>query len=328
MAGIETYLEQIKNAIYGREVRQAIHDGIETCYNEGKAGATDLIARERITEVNDSLSARIDEIIAPSGEAPSAAEVTDARIGADGVTYASLGTANRTQFTDLKSDLNVNRTLIGTFVSRNLIHYLRPFHWLDNKQRNTTGAVVDRTGWATSVETIPVTPNVRYYTNADVFVYYDADGNYVSTQDRASGSNSIKVPNNSAIVYAYINWKSIVDANTKYIIKEESGYTGTWLIEHAQDYEIVPNENITDSTDENLQFRNLPVIQFGEGALFSKRLTAMLTGEKIIQDLLRDRYGRKSDCHHGIFSDKLYAGGSGVREVSRGQPGNSEQPVL
>ena len=34
MAGIETYLEQIENAVFGKDVRQAIHDGIETCYND------------------------------------------------------------------------------------------------------------------------------------------------------------------------------------------------------------------------------------------------------------------------------------------------------
>lgn len=54
----------------------------------------------------DTLSARVDQIIAPSGEAPSAAEVSDARVGADGVTYTTLGGAIRTQITDLKSDIN------------------------------------------------------------------------------------------------------------------------------------------------------------------------------------------------------------------------------
>ena len=49
------------------------------------------------------LETRIDEIIAPSGEAPSAAEVTDARIGADGATYRTLGNAIRTQVTNLKN---------------------------------------------------------------------------------------------------------------------------------------------------------------------------------------------------------------------------------
>ena len=54
----------------------------------------------------DVLDRRIDEIIAPSGSAPSAAEVTDARIGADGTTYSSLGTAIRTQVTDLKNEIS------------------------------------------------------------------------------------------------------------------------------------------------------------------------------------------------------------------------------
>lgn len=92
MAGIEEYLNQIKNAIYGKDVRQAIHDGIHACYEDGKAGSIDLVAREQIAE-----------LVAPSGEAPSAAEVTDARIGADGTVYASLGIANRTQNSSLKS---------------------------------------------------------------------------------------------------------------------------------------------------------------------------------------------------------------------------------
>lgn len=121
MAGIQEYLDLIKNAVYGRDVRQAIHDGIETCYKEGKAGATDLVAREEISQVDAVLSARIDEIIAPSGEAPSAAEVTDARIGADGMTYTSLGGAVRGQVTDLKSDLNDIGSSLGKENIGNLI---------------------------------------------------------------------------------------------------------------------------------------------------------------------------------------------------------------
>jgi hypothetical protein len=52
------------------------------------------------------LQSQINQIIAPSGEAPSAAEVQNARIGDDGVTYPTLGDAIRTQFSNVKSSLD------------------------------------------------------------------------------------------------------------------------------------------------------------------------------------------------------------------------------
>ena len=64
---------------------------------------------EQITVTNT----RIDNIISPTGEAPSAAEVTDARIGANGTTYASLGTAIRTQVGGLNSALNTRTGAIS-----------------------------------------------------------------------------------------------------------------------------------------------------------------------------------------------------------------------
>ncbi len=45
---------------------------------------------------DSNLQSQINQIVAPSGEAPSAAEVQNARIGADGVTYSTLGDAIRT----------------------------------------------------------------------------------------------------------------------------------------------------------------------------------------------------------------------------------------
>lgn len=52
------------------------------------------------------LQAEIDQLIAPTGEAPSAAEVQNARIGVDGTTYDTLGNAIRGQVGDLKNALN------------------------------------------------------------------------------------------------------------------------------------------------------------------------------------------------------------------------------
>lgn len=58
------------------------------------------------TSQDANLQAQINQIIAPSGSAPSAAEVQNARIGANGITYSTLGDAIRGQVSDLKFDLN------------------------------------------------------------------------------------------------------------------------------------------------------------------------------------------------------------------------------
>lgn len=69
MADIQTYLDQIKNAQYGKDVRQSIHDGIKQCYEDGKAGAIDLTAREDIKALNSALDDRRTYCI-DSGYAP------------------------------------------------------------------------------------------------------------------------------------------------------------------------------------------------------------------------------------------------------------------
>lgn len=80
MADIADILNIIRQAQYGREVRQAIVDGISQCYEDGKAGVNDLEARrliEAVTAVNEqqeveiiNLRMQIEEIISggPSTE--------------------------------------------------------------------------------------------------------------------------------------------------------------------------------------------------------------------------------------------------------------------
>lgn len=72
MSDIYTLLNIIKTAIYGRDVRQAIHDAIRKCYDDGRAGAIDPTARElakmnasklqaEITEFTESATGRMDD---------------------------------------------------------------------------------------------------------------------------------------------------------------------------------------------------------------------------------------------------------------------------
>ena len=53
MSKIIECLNKITAAVYGKDVRQAIVDAIKACYEDGKAGAIDLTAREHITQLSE-----------------------------------------------------------------------------------------------------------------------------------------------------------------------------------------------------------------------------------------------------------------------------------
>lgn len=111
MSNILENLQKILSSVYGKDVRQAIHDSIRDCYEDGKVGATDLIAREGLntkatkTELEVERQ-RINGIIAlPSGSTTGDAELHDIRVATDGVTYNSAGDAVRKQVNDVNKSI-------------------------------------------------------------------------------------------------------------------------------------------------------------------------------------------------------------------------------
>ena len=92
----------IKSEITDRN--NAISSAIATeVNNRNEAISTEASAR---ANADNNLQTQINQLVSPSGEAPSAAEVENARVGADGLTYSTLGDAIREQNTDITDIIN------------------------------------------------------------------------------------------------------------------------------------------------------------------------------------------------------------------------------
>ena len=95
MASISDYLKNILAARYGKDVRQSIHDAIQQCYYDGKAGSIDLEARQSIEDLdNNKLDKTGDSasntVTFTSGDSTSPTGWADIVAVASGETHASL----------------------------------------------------------------------------------------------------------------------------------------------------------------------------------------------------------------------------------------------
>ena len=135
------------------------------------------------------LQAEINQLVSPSGSAPSAAEVENARVGADGVTYSTLGDAIRSQDADLKTQIlesDSNARAMAGYYS------VLSFIWERGNLALSTGAAevqkfAIRTGFVTfSVPTVVhILSNSTYRTT---ILKYDANGNYVTYFETSASS--------------------------------------------------------------------------------------------------------------------------------------------
>ena len=223
MADILDHLKQIANSKYGKDVRSSIVNAISQCYNDGKAGAIDLLARAGLetkaskTELNTINSeldekiavqkGRIDNLIAlPDGSTTGDAELADIRVGADGKTYINAGDAVRGQISELKGDL-CNSFDVKTIKTVNLYDVSKIT--LNGYLNTSTGdvSVKDTYDFATS-DFIKVESNIAYKAlslkdntnnNPIIIVFYDADKQYISNGEklRPNGAVSDITPENA-----------------------------------------------------------------------------------------------------------------------------------
>ena len=98
MGNIQDLLAQILSARYGRDVRQSIHDAIETCYEDGHAGAIDLEARTLlgdtdISEISETVTGAVVEL---NGAVEEAQTTADGAVTAAGDAMTAAQTAQGT----------------------------------------------------------------------------------------------------------------------------------------------------------------------------------------------------------------------------------------
>ena len=220
-SNIEQLLKQILDTKLGKDMRQAIHDGIEQCYEDGKVGAVDLVARQRI----DNL-AKLQE-----GSTTGDAELRDIRIGYDGTEYETAGEAVRGQVESLSEDLE---TLNNNNASGK-VDILLSAEWEKGNIEN--GSFKDsnirlRTKKYVKLDdkTVIITPDDGYKVN---LVIFDEHGTYITEKGFRDYS------------YEY----RAVDTNNKYMFVVADINNGTVTTQYGNKAHAYKNtEIITDGT--------------------------------------------------------------------------------
>lgn len=204
MSDIMNDLNTIREARYGKDVRKSIADGIETCYKEGKAGTTDLQARQDLltkaskTEL-DVERKRIDNLAKlPSGSTTGDAELIDIRVGADGKTYPNAGDAVREQVSSLKEDLR--KLAYNDFE-------LIPSKYIEYNSGIAYGYLVGDLLRATDfIKISKLSSHICFYglkyneDNSAGIAFYDSSKKYITGYKLFGLPNKIELPDNSEYV--------------------------------------------------------------------------------------------------------------------------------
>ena len=166
---------------------------------------------------DSNLQSQINQIIAPSGEAPSAAEVQNARIGADGVIYDTLGNAIRGQVNDLKRAIDdiynaeVNNVLNGVAWELGFI--------------NASGANVNSTTLIRTKDYVNLSNFTKVSASVDAgyiyyFYFYDSSKTFISRITATTDAfDSLPIPNNATYLRMLVGDTSDGSADVSYASK-------------------------------------------------------------------------------------------------------------
>ena len=194
MAGIADLLEKIKTAVYGKEVRGAIHDSIEQCYSDVSRGVTIAnSAANSATQAAASATETADRMEALLDDLPDS-------------------------YQDLVDEVNDLKSVVDS--QRNFLHWtLTELTATGNTQSNSTKAVSSFETYRKGIAVIPETG-----CSLSLF-FYDADKAYLG---KVAGDGSInKTAGDWKIFTSRIEIDDYAPSDVKYFIIQISATDGT-----------------------------------------------------------------------------------------------------
>ena len=304
MANIKTYLNNIKTAVFGSEVRDSIHDAIQQCYDDASAkdnaNMEVKMARgeyENLGKRLDSHSSQIKDIVKKKatkdevaieraridaftslneGTTTGDAELIDGRIGVDGTTYNNIGNAIRNQVNGLSSAL---QTGVAPFVLTD---------WENNLWGEYGNTFMSSSKYHTFMDGETIIINCQ-----DGFEYgyrsYDSEGEIVDTIWFLEGKSYIVVDGN--LRYKFVIRKKDLSQATPDIVNNLS-FEITYPIVKSKELENVTiysenyfnSDTIYDNYAINLNESNL-------GKKFEDIVTQNYNTDYFQSDLIPVEYG-------------------------------------
>lgn len=146
---IQEALQNILQAVFGRDIRQSIHDGIDAINKESKA---DMAAKQEVidtyTTKQDLLDQKYNTLLDELSKSdPSLAEVVDARLGGNSKEYGSLKERLDAIFRGTETEIETGASLADYIVSN-----LNQLRSTDGELMNLTTA--DKTNLVAAINTL------------------------------------------------------------------------------------------------------------------------------------------------------------------------------
>lgn len=262
---IQNELDTIKNAVYGKEVRGAIHDGIKKAYDDASVNGNANMEVEMARGIYKNLSERLLSV--------------DKKLGNFSVLNINknLGKLDETYMSDSFLSQIAGKTPISAVVKNESVTTNKIAQKAVTAEKLSDEIIQDKTGinllddskskkggyyrfsdgvwqedsiWRSSPP-IRVTPSKTYVKKSagNMFVYLDADFNFVSGHNNV-GKDAITVPSNGDIFYVQYNLSNSLDPIGTRMFVEGTNYPTEY---QAYQLTLTLNPDIKLKTEEKIK---------------------------------------------------------------------------